>query len=139
MGRLIVETAAADLPPIVPTLGAALDACAGMGVNIEIKNLPGDPDFDAGRVGGRGVVAEVRHRRSSHRGCSVSSFHLPTIDRVASLDPVASDRACSRRLRRPGPARRPHPAPSATGLLNPWDGARRRASSGRRPSARAWR
>ena len=45
-GRAIVELAAADLPDAVPTLAAALDACAGMGVNIEIKNNHPDPDLD---------------------------------------------------------------------------------------------
>ena len=49
----LAELAAADLPPSVPLLGAALDACAGMVVNIEIKNLPGEPGFDP----------EDRHRR----------------------------------------------------------------------------
>ena len=29
-----------------PTLAAALDACAGMWVNVEIKNDPDEPDFD---------------------------------------------------------------------------------------------
>jgi glycerophosphoryl diester phosphodiesterase len=45
-GRAIVEVAAADLPPSLPSLAEALDACAGMGVNIEIKNDRHDPDFD---------------------------------------------------------------------------------------------
>ena len=38
--------AAADLPHHVPTVDAALDACAGMWVNVEIKNWPDDVDFD---------------------------------------------------------------------------------------------
>ncbi|MGZ4785691.1 MAG: glycerophosphodiester phosphodiesterase, partial [Acidimicrobiales bacterium] len=45
-GRAVVELAASDLPPTLPSLAAALDACAGMGVNIEIKNDRHDPDFD---------------------------------------------------------------------------------------------
>ena len=45
-GRVIVELAAADLPPTLPSLADALRACDGMGVNIEIKNDPDDPDFD---------------------------------------------------------------------------------------------
>ena len=59
-GRVIVELAAAELPDHVPSLAEALDACAGMVVNIEIKNWPDDPDFDgteqvavAGRRAGR--------------------------------------------------------------------------------------
>jgi len=45
-GRVIVDLARAELPDSVATLVAALDACAGMGVNVEIKNDPSDPDFD---------------------------------------------------------------------------------------------
>jgi len=32
-----------DLPSHIPTLDAALDACAGMWVNVEIKNDPSEP------------------------------------------------------------------------------------------------
>ena len=46
-GRLICELQAADLPAHIPLLSAALDACEGMWVNIEIKNHPADADFDA--------------------------------------------------------------------------------------------
>ena len=55
-GRPIVDLQAADLPDYIPDLGAALDACAGMWVNVEIKNDAHDPDFDADR----------RDRRSDH-------------------------------------------------------------------------
>ncbi|MGD0882769.1 MAG: glycerophosphodiester phosphodiesterase [Acidimicrobiales bacterium] len=40
------ELATADLPAHVPLLADALEACAGMVVNIEIKNLPTEPAFD---------------------------------------------------------------------------------------------
>jgi glycerophosphoryl diester phosphodiesterase len=45
-GRVIVELTGAELPDSVPSLSATLEACAGMGVNVEIKNDPADPDFD---------------------------------------------------------------------------------------------
>ena len=86
-GRAIVELLAADLPGAVPTLAAALDACAGMGVNIEIKNLPIDPDHDPTMVVARGVVAEVQ-RRSVHERVLVSSFDLDTVDAVRAMDPA---------------------------------------------------
>lgn len=89
-GRLLVETDAADLPPTVPFLGQALDACAGMLVNIEIKNVPVDPDFDADETVAGGVVALIGER-GLHDRVIVSSFSLATIDRVASLD---ADIAC---------------------------------------------
>ena len=38
-GRLICELQSTDLPTHVPLLSAALDACEGMWVNIEIKNF----------------------------------------------------------------------------------------------------
>lgn len=84
-GRLIVETLAADVGASVATLAEALDACQGMGVNIEIKNLPIDPDFDADESVAAAVVTEVQ-RRSGHADVLVSSFHLPTVDRVRALD-----------------------------------------------------
>lgn len=45
-GRAIVEHRLADLPDSIPSLVEALAACVGMGVNVEIKNDPDDPDFD---------------------------------------------------------------------------------------------
>lgn len=40
------ELATGDLPSYVPLLAEALRECAGMVVNIEIKNLPTEPAFD---------------------------------------------------------------------------------------------
>ena len=45
-GRAIVGLPRDALPGHIPTLADALDACAGAIVDIEIKNLPGEPDFD---------------------------------------------------------------------------------------------
>ncbi|HEX2851454.1 MAG TPA: glycerophosphodiester phosphodiesterase [Acidimicrobiales bacterium] len=84
-GRLIVETDAGDLPPAVPFLGQALDACAGMLVNIEIKNVQIDPDYDPDETVAAGVAALVRER-SLHDRVIVSSFSLAAIDRIADLD-----------------------------------------------------
>jgi glycerophosphoryl diester phosphodiesterase len=72
--------------PDVPTLAEVLDACSGRLVNIEIKNLPHQPGFDRHeRVAAR--VVELLRARSSDR-VVVSSFHLPSIDRVHALDPA---------------------------------------------------
>jgi glycerophosphoryl diester phosphodiesterase len=85
-GRAVAEVAAADLPPDVPLLDAALDACAGMGVNVELKNGEGEPGFDPeGRVADA-VVAVLRARGDEAR-VLVSSFHLPTVDRLRALAP----------------------------------------------------
>ncbi len=83
-GRAVRATARAQLPPAVPTLAEALDACAGMIVNIEIKNIPGEPDFDATCGIVEAVVALLTDR--DRDDVIVSSFHLATIDRVKSLD-----------------------------------------------------
>ena len=84
-GRVICDTAAADLPASVPNLAAALDTCEGMGVNIEIKNEEGEPDFDGDETMAAAVVAQLAERDGRDR-VLISSFHLPTIDRVRELN-----------------------------------------------------
>ena len=53
------ELEAADLPPYVPLLADALEGCAGMTVNIEVKNLPMEPAFDPTERCARAVVDVV--------------------------------------------------------------------------------
>jgi glycerophosphoryl diester phosphodiesterase len=84
-GRWIVQTAARDLPDWVPSLGEAVEACAGMGVNIEIKNLPGERDHDEGLAVAT-AVAEWVGAQGRHDRVLVSSFHFPDIDRVRAVD-----------------------------------------------------
>lgn len=84
-GRVIVELDRAELPEHVCDLTDALDACAGMSINIEIKNWPDDPDFDATEAVAQQVV-ELVQARSLHGRVLVSCFHRPTIDRVRELD-----------------------------------------------------
>lgn len=85
-GRLLVDLHAADVPDQVPHLGPALDACAGIMVNVEIKNVPIDPDFDAAQT-----MADLVVRTVSTAGriddVVVSSFGLGAIDRVHELEP----------------------------------------------------
>ena len=63
----------AELPPHAPLLADALGACAGMDVNVEIKNLPTEAAFDPDELVARAVVDLVVEsgRRES---VSVSSF-----------------------------------------------------------------
>src|SRR4051812_14055963 len=56
-GRLIVALDAGELPPSVASLDQAMTACAGLGVNVEIKNSAGDPDFDPDQRVARAVAA----------------------------------------------------------------------------------
>ena len=83
-GRAIVELRAAELPSRVPSLAEALDACAPLGVNVEIKNSPNDVDFDATAALVEPVIADIR---AGSVEVLVSSFHAPTLDRVRAVDP----------------------------------------------------
>ena len=85
-GRVLVETARADLPSEVPPLAEALDACGDLVVNIEVKNWTEDRDFDPTEMVADEVVAEVRRRGTPERYL-VSSFHRPTIDHVRAAMP----------------------------------------------------
>ena len=86
-GRPIFETDVADLPVHVPLLDAALDACDGMVVNIEIKNVPVDIDYDPDERMAEGVVRLVGEL-GVRDSVLVSCFSLDTIDRVRTLDPT---------------------------------------------------
>lgn len=86
-GRAIVDVGAADLPAHLPTLAAALDACAGMWVNVEIKNGANEPDFDpTDRIADQ-TIAALSERGEDDRWL-VSSFRIETVDRCRSLAPT---------------------------------------------------
>ena len=89
-GRVVVETAFADLPVNITDLASALEVCAPLDlVNIEIKNWPEDGDFDATEQLASGVVELLDARGELDGGRNlISSFHLPTIDRVHELAPT---------------------------------------------------
>lgn len=82
---LLVHHDAEPVPPDAPTLAAALDACAPMVVNIEIKNLHGDADYDPSNAAADEVVA-LLHDRGGRDRVLVSSFSLSCINRVRELD-----------------------------------------------------
>lgn len=88
-GTVVVATASADLPDDVPDLAAVLDVGRSLAViNIEIKNWPEDKDFDATEHIAGEIVALLAARRELDDGRNlISSFHLPTIDRVHELAP----------------------------------------------------
>lgn len=118
-GRTIVEVAGGDLPSSVPTLAAALDACGDLVVNIEVKNLPGDPDFDPDEEVADAVVAEVEARGRPDQWL-VSSFHRPTIDRVRDR---ASDLATAfLHIHIDGPTALAEAVAHGHGALHPWSG-----------------
>ena len=61
-GRAIRRRPPASSPTTCPTLATALDACAGMFVNVEIKNDPTEPDFDPADWVAHQVAAELTRR-----------------------------------------------------------------------------
>lgn len=87
VGVLAEHSAAAirRVRPSIPLLAESLDACAGLLVNVEVKNLPGDADYDPDERAAVGVV-ELLHARDRRDDVLVSSFSLATIDRVRQLD-----------------------------------------------------
>ena len=85
-GRLIASLDRAALPALVPDLDQALTACAGMGVNIEIKNLENEPDHDPAHWLASAVVDAVA-RADPPVSVLVSSFNPDAIDHVRTLAP----------------------------------------------------
>ncbi len=86
----ICELSAGELPGYVPLLPEALEACTGMTVNVEIKNLPGEPGYDgderlaaavADLVAGRRLASAVVGRLGSP-AVLVSSFWPQTLEAV---------------------------------------------------------
>ena len=75
--------------PEVPTVAEVLDVCQGGLVNVEIKNLPGDADWDPGDRAAE-LLAELLDVRGGSDDVIVSSRNLATIDRVRSLAPTVA-------------------------------------------------
>lgn len=83
-GRVIRETRRGELSDHVPELADALDACAGVFVNIEIKNDPGEPDHDPTDWVAHRTLALLERRGADARWL-VSSFRLETVDVCRAL------------------------------------------------------
>ncbi|MGH9050309.1 MAG: glycerophosphodiester phosphodiesterase [Acidimicrobiia bacterium] len=75
--------------PSVPTLAEALDVCAGLLVNVEVKNLPGDADYDPDERAAAALV-ELLHARERGDDVLVSSFNLASLEQVRGLDDTIS-------------------------------------------------
>jgi glycerophosphoryl diester phosphodiesterase len=85
---LLAESTAAPVrasAPQVPTLAEALDVCTGRIVDVEVKNLPGDADFDPTDLAAD-LLVELLAARGHRDLVIVSSFNLATVDRVLALD-----------------------------------------------------
>jgi glycerophosphoryl diester phosphodiesterase len=86
-GEAVRSLESAALPPSIPTLAEALDACAELWINIEIKNMPDDPDYDAEHGLSIAVAALVGAYDIADR-VVVSSFNIDSVDRIHTLDPT---------------------------------------------------
>ena len=71
-GRSIFRFNASVLPSTVPMLDAALDVCASVTVNIEIKNVPVDPDYDPDETVAAGVGPRAGPSRTGSGGARAS-------------------------------------------------------------------
>lgn len=120
-GRVIVELSRTELPASVPTLDEALDACAGLLVNVEIKNDPNDPDHDPSGERGAAVAERLVARDRQGERLLLSSFDHALIGLVRERRPdldtaalVAGTRDPARLVRRV--------AEAGHGGINPMDG-----------------
>lgn len=87
-GVPLIERRADELPGWLPTLSAALDACEGAFVNVEIKNDPAEPDFDADETVAVDVIAELSRRSKPASAWLISSFRIETVDRCRTENPA---------------------------------------------------
>lgn len=85
-GNLIRDLDSDCLPEGVPSLAEAFEASESMGVNIEIKHLPGEPDFDEVDLVCEAVVGLVRAYKPANK-ILVSSFDMNAINRIKETDP----------------------------------------------------
>jgi glycerophosphoryl diester phosphodiesterase len=76
-----------QLPVNVPRLDDALEACCGLVVNIEIKNLPTDPDPDPAEHAAT-EVARLLEDRALVDNAIVSSFTIETLDAIRATNPL---------------------------------------------------
>ena len=84
-GRAICELAAGDLPEHVSTLHDVLVACGSMGVDIEIKSDPVDPDYDDDHSIVDAVVVVAKEILPLDR-VLISSFDMSAVNRVHDVD-----------------------------------------------------
>ncbi|MDY7099634.1 MAG: glycerophosphodiester phosphodiesterase [Actinomycetota bacterium] len=89
-GRAVVDLTPAQLPSSVPSLREALVACAPLGVNVELKDLPGEPGHRRDLPLAAATVAVLDGYRADGGAVDllVSSFDVAALDRVADLAPA---------------------------------------------------
>ncbi len=83
----IASLPVAALPSYLPLLDAAIEACGDLVVNIELKDLPGEPGYDAGYPMARRVAQFVADCALAGR-VIVSSFDLQALDAALDVEPA---------------------------------------------------
>jgi glycerophosphoryl diester phosphodiesterase len=74
----------------VPTLEEALRYCSSrVGVDIEIKNIPGEPGYDAGREVVAEQVVKLLDKFAFDGPVLITSFNPATLGRIRDLAPAA--------------------------------------------------
>lgn len=86
-GRMIRQLSADELPDYVPTLVDVLDGVGDTWLNIEVKNHPNDPDYDAA-AGISIAVAALIDAFGCRDRVLVSSFDLESLMRLREVDPT---------------------------------------------------
>ena len=128
-GRVVAEVPVGELPHDVPTLAAALDLCdeAGLGVNVELKALPGEADQATAPTLADEAAALLLARTEGWDVADLDARLLVTCFDPRTLDRLrhrAGDRLPTGLLSLVGPD---HAAAVALALggghraLNPWD------------------
>lgn len=86
-GRAVSDTPVRDRPTDVVELAAALDLCAGMTVNIEVKNYEGDEGFDP-RQRIAAEVIDLLRSREFRDDVLISCFGIECIDQIRRIAPA---------------------------------------------------
>jgi glycerophosphoryl diester phosphodiesterase len=86
-GRAIVGLSIDELPDHVPTLVDVFEACPTLGINVEIKNSPGDPDYDEANLASVAVAGLVAAYRTPSN-VLVTSFNPDSVERIHAVDPT---------------------------------------------------
>jgi glycerophosphoryl diester phosphodiesterase len=85
-GRSVARATRRELPASIPDLVQALDECAGLTVNVELKNFPSDHDFDPSqRI--THLLIDLLEGRAGMDQVIVSCFDLAAIDLVKRRAP----------------------------------------------------
>jgi glycerophosphoryl diester phosphodiesterase len=83
----IASLRVSDLPSYVPLLDSAIEACRDLMVNVELKDLPGEPAYDVGYPLARLVARYVAADRALAARVIVSSFDLQALDAAVGVEP----------------------------------------------------